>query len=51
MWAAPLMESVITLSGALLARDFVARGRTLARCGIEGMSREPLLAYVDTGCR
>ncbi len=46
---APIMTSVITLAGALLSRDFVAEGRTTARCGIAGMSREQLLEYVATG--
>lgn len=45
----PLMESVIHLSGALLGRDFVGEGRTLQRCGIEGMTREQLLTYVGEG--
>lgn len=46
-----VMESVITLVSALLARDFAAEGRTLQRCGIAGMSREELLEYVTTGRR
>jgi opine dehydrogenase len=44
-----LMESVINLVSALLGRDFAAEGRTLARCGIEGMSRDELFTYVTTG--
>ena len=44
-----LMDSVITLAGALLSRDFVAEGRTLARCGIAGMTSDQLLTYVTTG--
>jgi opine dehydrogenase len=47
----PLMESVIHLSGALLGRDFVAEGRTLERCGIEGLSRDGLLTFAETGRR
>jgi opine dehydrogenase len=45
----PLMESVIHLAGALLSRDFVAEGRTLEGCGIAGMTRDQLVAYVTTG--
>ena len=44
-----IMESVITLTSALLDRDFAAEGRTLERCGIAGMSKDELLAYVTTG--
>ena len=47
--ATPLMASVIHLSGALLGRDFVAEGRTPARCGISGMDADRLLTYVNTG--
>lgn len=43
-----LMESVIHLSGALLSRDFIAEGRTLERCGIDGMDKDALLEYVST---
>lgn len=45
----PIMESVITLSGALLSRDFVADGRTLQRCGIVGMGAGELQKYTQTG--
>jgi opine dehydrogenase len=47
----PLMESVIHLSGALLGRDFATEGRTLERCGIEGLSGNQLLAFADSGRR
>lgn len=46
-----LMESVVALAGALLGRDFVAEGRTLHSCGIEGLDRDELLDYVRTGAR
>ncbi len=46
---APLMESVIALSGALLSQDFAADGRTLQRCGIADLDRDRLLQYVTTG--
>ena len=44
-----LMESVIHISSALLKRDFIREGRTLTRCGIEGMMKEQILEYVQTG--
>lgn len=46
-----VMQSVITLAGALLSRDFEAEGRTMERCGIDGMSTQVLLDYVATGQR
>lgn len=46
--AVPVMESVITLAGALLSRDFVAEGRTLERCGIDGLSAPEVLQFVAT---
>lgn len=47
----PIMESVITLSGALLSRDFVAEGRTLHRCGLVGMGASELQSYASSGRR
>ena len=49
--ATPIMDSVITISGALLSRDFAAEGRTLQRCGIVGMGAPELRRYVQTGHR
>lgn len=46
-----VMESVITLAGVLLSRDFVAEGRTMQRCGIDDMSVDHLLEYVRSGHR
>lgn len=46
-----LMESVITLAGALLGQNFAAEGRSLESCGIAGLDREALLEYVQTGQR
>ncbi len=46
-----LMESVIHLTRALLATDFGDSPRTLERCGLAGMNREEILAYVQTGRR
>ncbi len=48
---APLMESVITIAGALLSRDFADAGRTLQRCGIDGLDRGQLQEYVTNGVR
>ncbi len=47
----PIMESVITLTKALLSRDFADDERTLAGCGIEGLDRENLTDFVTTGIR
>ena len=47
----PLMDSVITLTQALLNRDFAEERRTLARCGIAWMTAEALREYVTTGQR
>jgi len=46
-----LMESVIYLSGALLDRDFTSGGRSLAACGIDGMTKDGILSYVQTGMK
>ena len=44
-----LMESVIHLTRALLGTDFGDTPRTLERCGLAGMDRDAILAYVTTG--
>lgn len=44
-----LMESVIHIAAAVLERDFFENGRTLKRCGIEGMGVEQLIEYARTG--
>jgi opine dehydrogenase len=44
-----IMQSVITLTGAILETDFAGQTRTLERCGIAGKSRPELLGYVQTG--
>lgn len=49
--ATPVMESVITLSSALLGRDFAAGGRTPEVCGIDGMTVAQLRHYAATGSR
>lgn len=45
----PMMNSVITIAGALLDTDWQPQARSLARCGIAGLSRADLLAYVNSG--
>lgn len=42
----PMMNMIIDLACAVLNRDFRAEGRTLKRLGIDGMSKDELLAYI-----
>ena len=49
--ATPVSDSMNTAFSALEGRDFWAEGRTVERLGIEGMSRETLLHYLETGER
>jgi opine dehydrogenase len=46
-----LMESVISLTRALLGTDFGDTPRTLARCGLAGLDRDGIVSYVTTGQR
>lgn len=46
---ANLMEAAIHIAGAVAKRDYFAEGRTLNRCGIEGMDGTQLVEYVRTG--
>ncbi len=46
-----VMESVVHLTRALLGTDFGDEPRTLQRCGIAGLDRDAILAYVATGRR
>lgn len=46
-----VMESVIHLTRALLGTDFGDEPRTLQRCGLAGMDRDQILAYVNSGRR
>ena len=39
----PIIDSVITLAGALVGRDFWSTGRTLESLGIAGLTKEELL--------
>jgi opine dehydrogenase len=45
----PIMDSVITLAGALLSTNWEPQQRTLERCGINGLNRSDLLRYVADG--
>ena len=40
----PIIDSVITLAGALVKQDFWQTGRTLKSLNIAGLTREELLA-------
>jgi len=43
------MAMIIKLGGYMLDRQFENSGRTLKKLGLEGMSREEILSYVETG--
>ena len=45
--SAPISESLINIAGALLGVDFWETGRTPARLGIEGMTVEEIIRYVE----
>jgi len=45
----PNIDAVITLAGTLFGRDFRAQGRSAARLGIEGMRRDRVVRYFETG--
>lgn len=45
----PLMDSVVRLAGALVDEDYVHTGRTLARMGIDGMTHDELIRYLQEG--
>ena len=40
----PIIDSVITLTGALVGQDFWKSGRTMESLGIAGLDREQLMA-------
>lgn len=46
----PLLESLVDVASATLGRDFRQQTRTLADLGIDGLSLEQLLRYLDSGC-
>ncbi len=45
----PLMRSLVDLASATLGKDFWQTARTVKELGIEGMSRERLTRYLETG--
>lgn len=45
----PLMDSLITLGGALTGRDYRSEGLTLERLGLAGLGSETLSAYLREG--
>lgn len=47
----PIMDSLITLGSGLMETDCWQTGRKLSDLGIDGMSREQLLAFLETGER
>ncbi|MBI3985693.1 MAG: NAD/NADP octopine/nopaline dehydrogenase family protein [Lentisphaerae bacterium] len=49
--ATPLIRATIEIGIAISGVDYWKTGRTLERCGIEGMSAKRLVAYVRTGKR
>jgi len=46
---APVSEAITNIAGALLGTDFWQTGRTLARLGLEGMSIQEIIQYVNNG--
>ena len=48
--ATPIIDSMIVLAGAMHQKNFFETSRyNLAYLGIDGMSREELLAYLNDG--
>jgi opine dehydrogenase len=45
----PVIDGLIAIGGAMLGRDFVAEGRTLASLGLRGVGVEGLRRYAETG--
>jgi opine dehydrogenase len=44
-----LMESTVHIAGAISGKDYFVLGRTLKRCGIEGLDASALIEYVSRG--
>ena len=49
--ATPNIDAVIQLTCAIYERDFRAEGRNAKKLGIEGMSKEQVAHYFETGMR
>jgi hypothetical protein len=45
------MESTVHIAGAIAGKDYFSLGRTLKRCGIEGLDAHALIEYVSTGTK
>jgi opine dehydrogenase len=45
----PVIDGLIAIGGAMLARDFRAEGRTLETLGLGGAGKEDLRHYAETG--
>ena len=45
----PIIDSMISMASAMLDRDFYDEGYTLEHLGIEQLSKEELLEYLETG--
>lgn len=47
----PNIDSVIQLTSTIYSRDFLAEGRNAKNLGLEGMSKEQIAVYFETGIR
>ena len=45
----PVIDSMIVLAGAMLGKDYFMEGYTLGYIGINGMDKNTLLTYLNTG--
>ena len=44
-------DSIGAIAGAIAGRDYFSEGRTLRRCGIEGMDADSLIEYAQSGAK
>ncbi len=49
--ATPAIDAVITLTSTIYERDFRKEGRSLANMGLEGMTKEQVARYFETGTK
>jgi opine dehydrogenase len=47
--ATPVMDALITVGGAIMGRDCWQEGRNLKRLGLEGLSCDEIVRYLETG--
>jgi opine dehydrogenase len=45
----PLINGFLAIGGAITGSDFKATGRTLSRLGLDGLSRDELAAFLQSG--